>query len=323
MMVQEAIGYTEENVRKLRKIFWRNYVSLRAPLIQWLAEVNEGKQYPGAVLAGIGLADFAQIDFAFIYDRVIAMGTDIHSEAQVYCMARIMENTWEIERYRNNVRHLLHHWMEQSKSQAWLISLVCYLSNINMVDRDKLQKCLKRKIEIFSIEQRWAGFLILKAHQNLELCRILYDALAELYVRAESKVEKKQVCLQFLTMLFVEGCVVSEKGGDLVFVQALRGKERVEKQKPMMLLIWRTLEYRRLLQNILDGYFSDLRTGFDENNLKNFIMMLAFTGRKTDFENMEVYLMRKSGCGNAVTKVQLYREIQELFMQRKIGLEAK
>ena len=323
MMALEAIGYTEENIRILRKIFWRNYVNLREPLIQWLTKVNDGNQYPGAVLAGMGLADFAQLDFAFIYDRLIVWEKKMHSEAQISCITRIMKNAWMTEHYRDNISHLLQHWLEQNKSLGWLVSLTCYVSDSAMVDAGKLQKCLKNKIEIFSLEQKWAGFLILKAHQSPVLCNILYNALAELYTNAESKVEKEQICLQFLTMLFVESYFVSEKGKDLVFIQLLTNKECAKKQKPMLFLLLKTLEYRRLLQSILDRYFSILPKAFDKSALKNFIILLAFTGQKTDFENMIVYLKRKSGCGNLTIKAQLCRELQEILMQKKKRLEVR
>ena len=323
MMIQEAIGYTENDIRILRDLFWGNYMNLREPLIRWLAEVNEGKQYPGAVLAGMGLADFARIDFAFIYDRVVVSENKFYSEAQIYCMKRIMENAWKEERYRNNVKHLLHHWLDQDRSQSWLVSLVCYLSDANMVDKEKLKKCLEKKIEIFAIEQKWAGILILTAHQNPVLCSILYDAMAELYAKAESRTKKERICLQFLSMLFVENCYVSEKKGNLVLLKLMEDKECVRKQRPMMLLIWRNLEYRRLLQGILDRYFSNLPMEYDEVNLKNFFMMLAFTGQKSDFENMMVYLKRESGCGNMTIKKRLYRELQEVLIQRKKRLEVK
>lgn len=322
-MTQGAIGYTANDIRKLREIFWKNYMSLRAPLIQWLVEVNEGKRYPEAVLAGIGLADFAQIDFAFIYEKVVVSENKFYSESQIYCMKRIMEYAWKEKRYHDNIKHLLHHWLDQGQYQSWLVSLVCYLSDKNMVEQDKLKKCLKRKIEIFAIEQKWAGFLILTAHQNPVLCNILYDVLAELYTKAESRTEKEQICLQFLAMLFAENCFACEKRETLMFIQVLEEKDCIRKQMPMMRMIWRDFEYRRLLQSILDRYINSFPLVLDKPNLKSFVIMLAFTGQKADFENMTVYLKRKSGCDNMAIKQQLYRELQETLIHRKKELEVR
>lgn len=323
MIIQEAIGYNEEEIRILRRIFWENYMNLREPLIKWLTEINESKQYPGAVLAGVGLAAFAQIDFWYLYDKMVMQGKRNLSTGQIHCMARIMKNAWEIDRYRENVVYILRNWMEQEKSQVWLVSLVCWLLDTSMVERSKLQKCLKRKVEIFSPEQNWAGFLILKVHHSLELCILLYDVLAELYLEAKNKMEKEQVCLQFLSMLYMECCLISEKRENLAFILVLGQKECRERQKPMMLLIWRTLEYRRFLQSVLDKYLFEVSVEYGETGLKKFFMMLAFTGQKQDFENMEVYLKRKTQYGKYDIKMQLYQEFQEMLMQNRKRLEVK
>lgn len=323
IIIQEAIGYNEEEIKILRRIFWENYVNLREPLIKWLTGINEGKQYPGAVLAGIGLAELAQIDFAFLYDRIEKQVKKIYTVQQISCIARIMKNAWEIDAYRENIVNMLHNWMEQEKSQAWIISLICWISNSSMVERSKLQKCLKKKIEIFSIEQNWAGFLVLKAHQSLELCHLLYDSIADFYIEAENRIERELVCLQYLSILYMESCLISEKGESLAFIQVLGEKECREKQKPMMLFIWRILEYRRFFQSILDKYLIGIPVDYDETCLKKLFMMLAFTGQKNDFENMEVYLKRKTGYEKHNIKMRLYQEFQELLMQRRQLLEVK
>lgn len=315
-IVYEAIGYTEEQVYKIRTAFWKNYVNLRQPLIRWLIQLNDEQQYPSAVLAGKGLADLAQIDFSYLYEWVIFQGDTIHKLSQINCLARIMEYAWKTEKYRGNAQQILKDWMEQIGSKAWIVSLLCSLSEPDMVDQKDMRDCLKRRLDQFFMEQDWAGFLILKVHQERKLCHMIYDALAECFMESRGNTEKEMVCLQFLSLLLSECCLIPKTGAELTLLQVFQEQRRREVQSPMLCWLWRHRGYRNVLESILDQYLERLPEGYGETYLRMFIRMLAFTGERIDFENMEVYLQHSVNYKKLRSKQRLYQWLQGLIKQR-------
>lgn len=312
----EGVGYPQDRAAKLREIIWKELVYLREPLLEWLLELNRKESYPMGVFAAEAISEYASMDFSYAYDHIIKPLTQADRISGFGTLGRVMTALYINDRYKENIRSLSSHWLSTgTSSKTWLAALSIYLKYPESAETGRIKGKLIQVLsgEDYSSDDEVFKYLGILLCGYKELAGLVYIAAAEAFSGSD-KEKKELVCLNVLNLLLYEILMSRTSRRRLNLVDGVNDQECRKQIVCVYRHIWSDWMMRHMMETILDVYLEGTQAPDSSEYMKLFFRMLAFSGKKNDYENMMVYL-DKGERRNAMKK-ELLRWLYELRMAR-------
>lgn len=310
----DAIGYNKEQLDILRKLLWKEYIQLREPLLEWLLRLNETCDYPISICAGEALSEFSVIDFGYVYEHIIKQMLRRDTISNTGCLSRILLKTGGIKKYEANVAELVNNILDRRRSNFCISAMTYYLNFPEMIPQEKIDNMLKVVIKSEREGRKLFQNIIVLLRKYPIFASIFYRNVMEIYDEQGRYSDRKRVCEKVLSGLRLETYVLWTGSPKLMLIEELNDKRTREETTRLWRDIWQRKEMRMKLCDILDNYFGIGKNyvNFCTKYMYLFFRTLSFSGQKTDFDNMMLYLERSIYGEKSRIKEELKKYLIEL-----------
>ncbi len=300
-----CIKFSDENIAStIRTKIWNDYIYFREPILDWLFDILttniKGKLEYQIIKA---LAEVSKLNISFAMENIIQRIAKLNHGESIKYLSNILEYLIKDSDYAWNIEELLMNWLRNRKTILWRVSYQLYNEKfceeyVNLL-QNKLEEIIdedlneyfnlmkSRDIEIpFSSK----GFLIYPARNNKAAQTFLIQNLNRLYNCKE--IRRKDFISYFLVLFRNDFYLEFSKNYHLLFAE----EDNQSDLREILVYVWQHKSYRTYLNIILKAYLEEIeKNKFSWEYMKRFFLTIAFTGSKSDFENIIYFLENNNG----------------------------
>lgn len=314
----------------VKRMIWVDYPVIRNYVVQWMFQIKEMGDFRKLVLSQIGSAfqDLAVLNYNYTKMEIIDA---LVENDDYYFLTRIMEKLLQTDNYKQNALNLLKCWCGGKDMRQRMMVYSLYQkgrdageeSVIRKTIEDTMRKELQNgkviRDEIGSVcdvkfsRKGEINFRVLQ--ENDDTAVIFAQVLAAIFEKCttpERRVFGFYFCHMFMIDFFYEGYPRYQ----MLFMKLMQEKEMRSILLPLYRYVWEKKVFREILGEIMRYYLAHLqKVKKDWTYMRWFFRSLSFTGKKSDFENMDKVLKKIENDGNTIAG-RIRRELHDLLEQR-------
>ncbi len=306
----EFIRFIEpEYAKMVLKCVWEEFIFTREILIHWLQKYVFVENYSKADKAVSALAELARLDYYYFDKYVIRNFLSQKNIMADFASAQIMIQSYECERYKNNIETQMKHWATLGNFHYSLAALmICTMGEWDRLHVEHAVKCYIKQVKDELQSGKEKGYLVnlsvffeiggRKAVYFKSIVSVLYQSLTGGNGR-KYKEEKKWTGLIFLILLQIDYDqsnvdLLNEKDHkDMIFVRmCFIENENRTKLLELWRFIWKDRSFRTYTRKLLELYLYQYG-GCGQKQLQYLRQFLyGFQETEKDCEEMEFFLRK-------------------------------
>lgn len=285
---------------QVRRLAWQMYPQLRPILTKWLLDFQtRADSAAGRALAHAairGLAVYASLDAAYACHHIIPqLENSCTTQADVRYLVTFIRQFMQAENCRMIADELLRRWCGKPGRFFWQIPYQLYS------DKEQLRFCadvpdaLRKRLQqdcngLRHSNPGWhtqdRGYFLYPAHRNRASAALLAKEIAQCFSACKTIPDRYQMAVYFLVLFRWDYLTDFSSTPELSFLRSLHDKEARSFLLPVFQFIWRYVELRNTIRQVLECHFAELNSNDASGAyLERPFEFLAFTGNRIDYEN--------------------------------------
>lgn len=285
---------------QVRELAWRMYPQLRPMLMDWLLDFQtrtaDAADRALAYAATRGLAVYASLDAEYACHNIIPLLEErCARQADVKYLVTFFGQFMQMENCRMVGDEILRRWCGRKSGFLWQVPYQLYSGRAPLrfceAAPEALRKCLQRDCEgLGRFELKWyqqnRGYFLYPAHRNVEAAALLAREIGRCFSGCKDFQARYQMAVYFLVLFRWDYLTDFSSAPELSFLRCFHEKEPRNALLPVFQFIWRHVELRNTMRQVLSGHFADIYThGASAVYLERPMTFLAFTGSRIDYQN--------------------------------------
>ena len=290
-------GQIPEQVRILA---WQMYPQLRPILTEWLLDfqtrTNSAADRALAHTAIRGLAVYAALDAEYACHHIIPRLEDnCTMQADVKYLVTFIRQFMMAEDCRMVADELLHRWCGRPGRFFWQVSYQMYSCEEWLRFCEDVPDALGKRLQqdcdgLRHPDLGWykqdRGYFLYPAHRNRASAALLAKEIARCFSDCKTIPDRYQMAVYFLVLFRWDYLTDFSPVPELSFLRSLHDKETRSFLLPVFQFIWRYVELRDTIRQVLECHFAEINANGDSGDyLEKPFTFLAFTGNRIDYEN--------------------------------------
>lgn len=285
---------------QVRRLAWRMYPQLRPVLTSWLLDfqtrTDRAADRALAYAAIKGLAVYALLDIEHACnDMIPRLEKHCTAQADIKYLVTFFEQLMQAEDCRMVGDELLRRWCVRQNRFLWQVPYQLYSVNGQWHFCEDVPNALRKHLKqdcngLRHFNSEWyrqnRGYLLYPAHRNSSSAALLAKEISRFFSECKTPRERYQMAIYFLVLFRWDYLTDFSSAPELTFLQSFHDKETRNAMLPVFQFIWRHVELRDTMRQVLERHFVEINT----NNASVFYLEkplehLAFTGNRIDYQN--------------------------------------
>jgi len=284
---------------QVRRWAWEMYPQLRPVLTDWLlyfqTKTDSAAERTLAYAATRGLAVYASLDAEYACHNIIPLlERSCTAQADVKYLVTFFRQFMQAEDCQMVGDELLRRWCGRHDRFLWQIPYQLYSG------KDERQFCkdvpgalrerlLQDSNGLGNLDPKWygqsRGYFLYPAHRNRASAALLAMELGRCFSDCKTPDDRYWMAVYFLVLFRWDYLTDFSSEPELSFLRSLRNKEARYALLPIFQFIFRKIELRHTMCQVLECHFAEINTNSgDISHLEKQFEFLAFTKNRADFQ---------------------------------------
>lgn len=321
---------------QVRRWVWGMYPQLRSVLTDWLLHfqnnIASAADRALAYAATRGLAVYASLDVEYACHNIIPrLECNCTTQADVKFLSTFFRQFMQMENCQLVSDELLRRWCGKQNKFFWQVPYQLYsvkdewrfCKDVPDILRNRLQQDYDG---LHHLDSEWygqnRGYFLYPAHENRSSAALLGKEISWCFSKCKTPLEQYQMAIYFLVLFRWDYLTDFSSAPELSFFRSFHDKETRNALLPVFAFIWRHVELRDTMRQVLECHFAEINTDIAfATYLEKPFEFLAFTGNRIDFQNTIKLLKDCTIRENAQPAAEyLIRHLNGVLWQRQ-GIE--
>ncbi len=286
----------------LRRHIWANFPQFRKPILRWLMEIRENSEFDDHTKYRVkqALAAYAAIDIEFAYSTIIP---ELKNKKDIYGLCSVLGALINDDVFENNVDALIVSWIaDKSDNFSWKAVFASLEDDRFKKHEVELQRRLQQIInQILMEEQPFLDnvtiysillFIMLTAHASTAARNVLVGALKLFFEQRKTYAEKFKAAEFIIALFHYDSLLTTNHYCSLALLECLFEDNNKSTLKDIYRFIWQHVALRKELSMVLFDHLKEAEKyeRLAPDYLHPFVKMIAFTGKKLDYDNTMDFL---------------------------------
>ena len=285
---------------QVRRWAWGMYPQLRPVLTDWLLQFRNNTASAAdrtlAYAATRGLAVYATLDAAYACHMIIPrLEHSCTKQADVKYLSVFFRQFMQAEDCQPVGDELLRRWCSKQNKFFWQIPYQLYSVKEEWRFCKDVPDALRERLQqdfdgLRRFDSGWygqnRGCFLYPAHENRSSAALLGKEISRCFSNCRTPSNQYQMAVYFLVLFRWDYLTDFSSTPELSFFRSFHDKEIRNALLPVFAFIWRHIELRDTMRQVLECHFSEINTDTTlAAYLEKPFEFLAFTGNRIDFQN--------------------------------------